>query len=135
MKKLLIPIILISVLIISACSKQDSKSTAEETKAQTITYKSENGPIEVPANPKRIVILNASVSGHVMALGGNIVGIDTWSKGDPNYSKYIKNVTEVSDENIEKIIELKPDLIIGASTDKNIDKLSKIAPTVIYTYN
>jgi iron complex transport system substrate-binding protein len=127
--------LLIFVLIISACSKQDNKSTTEETRSQTITYQSENGPIEVPSNPKRIVVLNASVSGHVMALGGNIVGIDTWSKGDPNYSKYIKNAIEVSDENIEKIIELKPDLIIGASTDKNIDKLSKIAPTVTYTYN
>lgn len=135
MKKLLVPMILIFALIISACSKQDTKSTTEENKSKTITYQSENGPIEVPANPKRIVILNSSVSGHVMALGGSIVGIDTWSKADPLYSKYIKNATEVSADNIEKIIELKPDLIIGASTDKNIDKLSKIAPTVTYTYN
>ena len=135
MKKLLIPMILISVLITSACSKQDTKSTTEETKSKTITYQSETGPIKVPANPKRIVILNSSVSGHVMALEGNIVGIDTWSKADPIFSKYIKNATEVSADNIEKIIELKPDLIIGASTDKNIDKLSKIAPTVTYTYN
>src|SRR5699024_7891422 len=37
-------------------------------------------------------------------------------------------------ENIEKILELDPDLIIGLSTTKNIDKLKKIAPTVTYTY-
>ncbi|WML32871.1 iron-hydroxamate ABC transporter substrate-binding protein [Clostridium sp. OS1-26] len=131
MKKILIPIMIIFVLITSACSKQ---SAAIENKSQNITYQSENGPVQVPAKPKRIVVLNSFVSGSVMALDGNIVGIDSWSKTNPQYEKYIKNAVEVSDENLEKIIQLEPDLIIAASTNKNIDKLKKIAPTVVYTY-
>ncbi|MBM7871663.1 iron complex transport system substrate-binding protein [Clostridium pascui] len=138
MKKILIPFILVFVLIISACSnqsaKKDNSSNAEQNKSKTITYQSENGPIEVPAEPERIVVLNAFVSGSVMALDGNIVGVDTWSKANPRYEQYVKDAVEVSDENLEKIIELKPDLIIAASTNKNIDKLGKIAPTVTYTY-
>src|SRR5699024_3805154 len=45
-----------------------------------------------------------------------------------------KDAEEVSDENLEKIIELEPDLIIGLSNIKNYDKLSEIAPTVTFTY-
>lgn len=52
---------------------------------------------------------------------------------NPNFKK-LKDVEEVTDENLEKIIELNPDLIIGLSTIKNVDKLKEIAPTVTYTY-
>jgi len=137
MKKILIPMLLVFALIISACSNQTIvKETApvEEAKPSTITYQSESGPIEVPAEPKRVVVLNSFVSGHVMALGVNIVGVDSWAKSNPRYEQYIKDAAEVSDETLEKILELEPDLIIVASTNKNLDKLSKIAPTVSYTY-
>lgn len=138
MKKILISVLLISVLIISACSNQtpvkETALTPEVSKPTTITYQSENGPIEVPAEPKRVVVLNSFVSGHVMALDVNIVGVDVWAKSNPRYEQYIKDAMEVSDESLEKIIELEPDLIIATSSSNNIDKLSKIAPTVTYTY-
>jgi iron complex transport system substrate-binding protein len=137
MKKILIPIMLLFLLIMSACSGKTTEtknsSASKEKEAETITYQSENGPIEVPAHPKRVVALS-SFAGHVMALGVNLVGVDSWSKMNPRFQDKLKDVAEVSDENIEKIIELKPDLIIGLSNIKNIDKLSKIAPTVTYTY-
>ncbi|MEO2224256.1 iron-hydroxamate ABC transporter substrate-binding protein [Priestia megaterium] len=138
MKKLLLPFMLIFVLLISACgngsteSKNDSSKRNSESK--TITYQSEDGPVKVPSNPKRVVVLG-SYAGNVLSLGVNIVGVDSWSKMDPRFEKKLKGVEEVSDENLEKIIELKPDLIIGLSNTKNIDKLKKIAPTVTYTYN
>jgi iron complex transport system substrate-binding protein len=125
------------LLIVSGCgSKEITTGTNAngKNKKETITYQSENGPIEVPADPQRIVVMSASFSGHVMALKANIVGIDSWSKMNPQFAKYIKDVPEVSDENLEKIIELEPDLIIALSTTKNIDKLGEIAPTVTYTY-
>jgi iron complex transport system substrate-binding protein len=131
MKKILLPTLLIFALIFSACG---NKQAQEENKSQTITYQSENGPIEVPANAEKIVVLNSFVSGVVMAMDSNIVGVDSWAKANPQYEKYIKNAVEVSDESLEKIIELQPDLIIAASTNKNIDKLQQIAPTVTYTY-
>ncbi|PGS51769.1 iron-hydroxamate ABC transporter substrate-binding protein [Bacillus sp. AFS041924] len=136
MKKILIPFLLMFVLIISACSngassKVDSKK--ESKKSGTITYQSQNGPVKVPANPKRVVVLS-SFAGNVMSLGVNIVGVDSWSKANPRWSEKLKNAEEVSDENIEKIIELNPDLIIGLDNVKNLDKLKKIAPTVVYTY-
>ncbi|MFT9497280.1 iron-hydroxamate ABC transporter substrate-binding protein [Anaerosolibacter sp.] len=138
MKKILIPILLVFLLIVSACSNQttgkEKVSSTQEAQPETIVYESENGPIEVPAEPKRIVVLSAFISGSVMALDGNIVGVDSWSKMNPRYEQYIKDAVEVSEESLEKIIELEPDLIIAPSTANNIDKLKEIAPTVTYTY-
>ncbi|MNO64725.1 Iron(3+)-hydroxamate-binding protein FhuD precursor [compost metagenome] len=149
MKKLLLPFALILALLVSACgnststtnssnggntSKENTAAPAAETEASgTITYQSEDGPIEVPANPQRVIVLSA-YAGSVMSLGVNLAGVDSWSKMNPRFEDTLKNVEEVSDENLEKIIELDPDLIIGLSTINNIDKLKEIAPTVTFTY-
>lgn len=136
MKKILIPIVLILVLIMSACgSKSTEKSSGEESKdnKETITYQSENGPVKVPAHPKRVVVLTSYV-GDLLSLDVNIVGVEEWAKKSPLFKEQLKNVPVVSDEDIEEIIDLNPDLIIGDSTNKNLKKLKKIAPTVTYTY-
>ncbi|EJQ06307.1 hypothetical protein IE3_04964 [Bacillus cereus BAG3X2-1] len=135
MKKLFISLTVLFVLVMSACSNgsTDKKNDAKGKKSETITYQSENGKVEVPANPQRVVVLS-SFAGNVMSLGVNLVGVDSWSKQNPRFDSKLKNVAEVSDENIEKIAELNPDLIIGLENIKNVDKLKKIAPTVTYTY-
>ncbi|MCH1627166.1 iron-hydroxamate ABC transporter substrate-binding protein [Fredinandcohnia quinoae] len=138
MKKLIIPFILISVLILSACGNSTKSQSAEDEskkeESKTITYQSENGPIEVPAQPKRVVVLTGN-AGDLISLDVNIVGVDEWAKQSPLFKDQLKDVPAVSDEDLEKIIELKPDLIIGSNDNKNLDKLKKIAPTVTYTYN
>jgi iron complex transport system substrate-binding protein len=139
MKKWMIPFTLLLVLLVSACSngstsdKEEGKDSEKDSKTETITYQSENGPVEVPADPKRVVVLS-SFAGNVMALDVNVVGVDSWSKMNPRWEDDLEGVEEVSDESLEKIIELNPDLIIGLSNIKNVDKLNEIAPTVTYTY-
>jgi len=131
------PMILILLLVISACGNKaaetNSKEESTDKKSETITYQSENGPVKVPADPKRVVVLS-TFAGNVMELGVDVVGVDSWSKLNPRFDSELKDVEEVTDENLEKIIELKPDLIIGLSTIKNVDKLNEIAPTVTFTY-
>ncbi|MEO3944091.1 iron-hydroxamate ABC transporter substrate-binding protein [Gorillibacterium sp. CAU 1737] len=152
MKKLTLPLIMIFLLVLSACgngksadisstspSASPSATTAPASaspaasNSDTITYQSENGPVEVPAHPKRVVVLS-SYAGSVLALGVPVVGVDSWAKMNPRFEDKLKDAVEVSDENIEKILELEPDLIIGLSTIKNVDKLKEIAPTVTFTY-
>ncbi len=147
MRKLIIPFIAL-LFILSACSSQpkDTGSNGSGTAAPeapatndkdsasgTITYQSENGPVEVPANPQRVIVLS-TFAGDLIHLGVNMVGVDSWSKLNPAFADKLKDAEEVSDENLEKIIELNPDLIIGLSTIKNVDKLKEIAPTVTFTY-
>lgn len=133
MKKLLLPVLLLLTLVIAACGNTEKKeeSSSADTKKETITYKSEKGDVEVPADPKRVVVL-AGFAGNVMALDVPLVGVDSWSKSNPKFD--LKDVQEISEENVEKVIELEPDLIIGYDTTKNIDKFKEIAPTVTYTY-
>jgi iron complex transport system substrate-binding protein len=136
MKKILIPFLLMFVLIISACSNgstEKENANKEGKKSGTITYESQNGPVKVPADPKRVVVLS-SFAGNVMALDVNIVGVDAWSKANPRWTDKLKDAQEVTDESLEKIIELNPDLIIGLDNVKNLDKLKEIAPTVVFTY-
>ncbi|NQD64482.1 ABC transporter substrate-binding protein [Bacillus haikouensis] len=137
MKKWMIPFTLLLVLLVSACGNgttdDKGKESNKDSKTETITYESENGPVEVPADPKRVVVLS-SFAGNVMALDVNVVGVDSWSKMNPRWEDDLEGVEEVSDESLEKIIELNPDLIIGLSNIKNVDKLNEIAPTVTYTY-
>ncbi len=137
MKRLWIPSLLFLMLFISGCGSETPEkkngSSSTDKKTETITYESENGPIEVPADPQRVVVLS-SFAGNVMALDVNLVGVDSWSKKNPRFDQKLKDVEEVSDESLEKIIELDPDLIIGLSNIKNVDKLNEIAPTVTYTY-
>jgi len=147
-KKLFLPIILmLSVIMISACGNNASKnsssaspissepaSAAPETSAKTekVTYPSELGPVDVPANPQRIVALTNAPN--VLSLGGTLVGVDEWTKKNPLFAEKLKEVEVVSDDSLEKIIELNPDLIIADASSKHIDKLKQIAPTVPYTW-
>ncbi|MBB3113940.1 iron complex transport system substrate-binding protein [Paenibacillus phyllosphaerae] len=129
--------ILACLLILSACgnaaNSAPEEANSEEAKSGTITYQSESGPIEVPANPQRVVALSG-FPGDVLKLGVNVVGVDSWSKANPTFEEQLKDVQEVSAENLEKIIELEPDLIIGLDSIANIDKLSEIAPTVTFAW-
>lgn len=131
MKKILLPLLLIFALMISACGNNATPSANE--KSGTITYQSETGAVEVPANPKRVVLLSG-FAGNVLHLGVNVVGVDVWSKNSAVFGDQLKDAAEVTEDNLEQIIELEPDLIIGLSNLKNIDKLKEIAPTVTYTW-
>ncbi|TDL34839.1 iron-hydroxamate ABC transporter substrate-binding protein [Jeotgalibacillus sp. S-D1] len=135
MKKCFIPFLLVLVVILSACGDKDTSSNAAnnpENSPRTITYQSETGPVEVPENPERIIALTNGPN--VLALEGNIVGIDEWTNMNPLFQDRLENIEVVSEDDLEKIIELEPDLIIAGSHMNNIDKLNEIAPTVAYTW-
>ena len=77
------------------------------------------GKTEVPANPKRVVILTNEGTEALLELGVKPVGaVKSWT-GDPWYPHIkdkMKDVKVVGDEgqvNVETIASLKPDLIIG----------------------
>ncbi|WP_078578801.1 iron-hydroxamate ABC transporter substrate-binding protein [Salipaludibacillus agaradhaerens] len=142
MKKMFIPFAL-SLLILNACGAAENADGEENTgnntnnspenNSETITYESENGPVEVPADPQRVAVLS-TFTGNVIALDVNLVGVDDWSKGSPLFEKELEGVETVSDESLEKLIELEPDLIVGLNNINNVDRLEEIAPTVTFTY-
>ncbi|MFG3345061.1 ABC transporter substrate-binding protein [Streptomyces sp. NPDC048018] len=96
------------------------------------------GKTEIPAAPKRVVVLDVGELDNVVSLGIKPVGFAP-SEGDDGIPAYLKkdagspkSVGTINNLNLEAIANLQPDLILGSqlrAADK-YDELSKIAPTV-----
>jgi iron complex transport system substrate-binding protein len=103
-----------------------------------------HGPIEVPANPQRVVTINYIVSIAAAELGVIPVGVTRWvpelPAGFPDLSKVARIENESYELDIEAVIALQPDLILGADVltvaDQGVpyEQLSRIAPTAIFEW-
>lgn len=151
MKKLLLGMMMIFLLVGCASQTNESQETPVETKTtveaketvetneeaveeSTFTYESEKGPIDLPIDPERIVILNSFAAGAILKFDGSVVGHELWTGGNPLFADLLKDSTEVAADNLEQIMALNPDLIIASSNDENLEELEQIAPTVALTY-
>ena len=133
----------LSAILLTACGAANKEAAteaglkvteqAEETTAgkDTRVIKMEYGDVEIPANPKRVVV--AFFQGDLLALGIHPVG--TSFNDDAVFEQELGDVTVVDafELNPEAIMELDPDLIIWNNTD-DYERLSKIAPTLARNY-
>lgn len=133
----------LSAILLTACGAANKEAAteaglkvteqAEETTAgkDTRVIKMEYGDVEIPANPKRVVV--AFFQGDLLALGIRPVG--TSFNDDAVFEQELGDVTVVDafELNPEAIMELDPDLIIWNNTD-DYESLSKIAPTLARNY-
>lgn len=123
-------------------SAHDSKS-GHTFKAKTIVH--DFGTTELKKAPKRIVILDNLYGEILEPLDLTPVGATTGHEGSQEFStlfkKHYKDADVVSvgwqkTPDLEKIKELKPDLILMTVDQEGLyDKLSEIAPTVGYRIN
>lgn len=123
-------------------SAHDSKSS-HTFKAKTIVH--DFGTTELKKAPKRIVILDNLYGEILEPLDLTPVGATTEQEGSQEFStlfkKHYKDADVVSvgwqkTPDLEKIKELKPDLILMTGEQEDLyDKLSEIAPTVGYQIN
>ncbi|MEC1593539.1 iron-hydroxamate ABC transporter substrate-binding protein [Bacillus spizizenii] len=138
MKKntLLVGMLVLLLMFVSACSGTASKGSSGDSaseKTEMRTYKSPKGSVTIPAHPKRIV--TDFYTGELLSVGANVVGSGSWSFDNPFLKSKLKNVKDVGDPiSVEKVMELQPDLIV-VMNEENVDKLKKIAPTVVIPYN
>ncbi|WP_193197125.1 ABC transporter substrate-binding protein [Nostoc sp. MG11] len=125
--------------LVTACNHNASQniSSASMPAAECRIVKHTMGESCVPINPQRVVTLSLSTLGNVLALGVQPIGTtnEVHHKGKLTS---VKDQTErikligLSQPNLEAILLLKPDLIIGVDWFKPIyPLLSKIAPTVL----
>lgn len=143
---LLLIFAILSIFVLAACgntnetASKEAEAEAPKAETESTSYSVEHamGTTEIPATPERVVILTNEGTEALLALGVKPVGaVMSWDQ-DPWYehiSAEMDGVEVVGDEmevNIEKIAELKPDLIIGNKVRQEAmyDKLKAIAPTV-----
>ncbi|MGP4075527.1 ABC transporter substrate-binding protein [Halobacillus sp. K22] len=151
LKKYIAPLTLLMVLslVLAACGNssseedtsqdsEDNSSGSESGNFEPYTIEHAMGETTVEEKPERVVILTNEGTEALLAMGVKPVGaVKSWT-GDPWYnhiSDQMEGVEVVGDEsnvNIEKILELEPDLIIGNKMRQEdiYEKLNQIAPTI-----
>ncbi|GAA3135097.1 iron-siderophore ABC transporter substrate-binding protein [Nonomuraea salmonea] len=125
---------MLPALALAACGT----STTAEDAGPTRTVKHAMGETKVPMTPKRVVVLDTDKLDSMVSLGLAPVGAaqaqenQTWPEYLGSALAGTKPVGTLQQPNIEAIIALKPDLILGSKFRQAAfyDKLSKIAPTV-----
>lgn len=119
---------------ISAIARFDFASAQD---GETRTIQHAMGETEVPANPQRVVVLDGPQLDAAIALGIKPVGAVPAQPGPlPSYLgdtvDGIEIVGTISEPDLEKIVSLNPDLILGSKFrhEEIYPQLSAIAPTV-----
>ena len=134
---LLCSVLLTLGLVLAACSSKNEASKKEEEQpaaSNVRVYKDYlNHEVEIPLEPKR-VIYHGEGYGDIVALDAQTVGAGFSWITEYAWEKEVQNVEDVGFPiNIEKTLELKPDLIIVATSDEKIyEQLSKVAPTIVF---
>ena len=124
------------LFVLTGCGSNTSDTEKAQEKEATGThlFKAANGEIEVPNNPKRVVV--RTYMGHVLALDVPVVGATEWDLASPFIDK--KVLDKIKDVgvpmNVEEVLALEPDLII-TDTEDEVARLEKIAPTVLLPYD
>lgn len=129
MKKILLLITLLLILV--GCAKP----SATTTQTETITITDNNGPVEVPLEPKRIVSFDFAVLDFMHLIDYEFESLGAVTDSAPDYLKdYVSGASEIGglkEPNLEKIAAFKPDVIfISGRTIDFYDDLKKIAPVV-----
>ncbi len=132
---------LLAIVLFSACASnfpQNLTSSGKSVSSECRIAKHIMGETCVPTHPQRIVALDQSSLEIALALGFKPIGAAVWLEGFPFYlQERIQGMTIIGDSeqpNLEKILMLKPDVILSVSNLKQrgslSNQLSQIAPTV-----
>ncbi|WP_416671393.1 ABC transporter substrate-binding protein [Egbenema bharatensis] len=138
----------IFTLIIAACNKnvvqlegKQSSVTAVPSPIATQVVKHAFGQIEIPLHPQRVVVLDGSILlDPVLALGIRPVGVapclECFEDILGELTADISVVGNLTQPSLEKILSLKPDLILSHEHQGQIyPQLATIAPTVAMDSN
>ncbi|MEV7004411.1 iron-siderophore ABC transporter substrate-binding protein [Streptomyces sp. NPDC093982] len=138
--------VVLGTAVLAACGSSDSATESDTAKAANDssafprTLKTVMGDVNIPSQPKRVVVLDTGELDDVTLLGIDPVGAVAphfkTSGGFPTYlNGELKDTVDVGpllEPNLEKIASLEPDLILSSKVrhEKVYDKLNAIAPTV-----
>lgn len=130
---------IVTALILISCGLNNTPKNPTintgDTNPEVQLVRHAMGETKVPLHPKRVAVIGGL--DNVLALGIKPIAATTLLYN--NYSAYLQNYTREIQKiglngspSLEKILYLKPDLILGLNWDADLyEQLSKIAPTVL----
>lgn len=115
---------LCGLIVVSGCSWTDNGQTTVTHEAATRTEVDKTGTsVLMPSHPKRVVILNTANIDMYLAVQGNIVGRMDAASLTGELKEKVKDIPSVGNTynpDVEKIISLNPDLVIGMNIANHI---------------
>jgi iron complex transport system substrate-binding protein len=136
----------LAALGLAGCGNDETRADGSATR----TVQTDKGPVRVPVDPQRIVVLSGGLTGYLLALGAPVIATDTrvlgvavdeagfpvtWS--GPARQRGT-DALPGGDLDLEAVAAATPDLIVGGGqgftamqATKAYDRLTRIAPTVI----
>lgn len=140
-------LLLLSVFLtfsIVACSSSNNKdenkntsNTSENTSYPLKIKDSFGREVTIEKEPSKVVSLGPNVTETIFALGKGKKVIGRTEYCDfPKEAEKINTIGTLQSPNIEKIVELKPDVVIASTHAKkeNLDKLNQLGITTIALY-
>ncbi|WP_143167858.1 ABC transporter substrate-binding protein [Chroogloeocystis siderophila] len=139
----LLILIALVLCLVSACDNNFSSNSVSNSPLQSDCRIVEHamGKTCVPLNPQRVVTIDPFSLENVLAFGIQPVGVaasSDWLEDRDYLRDSLLNIETVGDftqPSLEKILTLKPDLILGLTEDKKIySQLMQIAPTILFDF-
>jgi iron complex transport system substrate-binding protein len=137
-------LIALVLCLVSACGNTVSSDSVSDSPLQTSDCRIVEhamGKTCVPLNPQRVVTIDPFALENVLAFGIQPVGVavsSDWLEDRDYLRDRLLNAEIVGDfyqPNLEKVLFLKPDLILGTTSDEtNYSKLVQIAPTILFDF-
>ncbi|MHA6480525.1 ABC transporter substrate-binding protein [Paenibacillus sp. strain BS8-2] len=119
----------------TAATATPAPTESAAAESETVIFKADNGDIEVPRNPQRIIDTTGFMTGYYLALGLKPVGVMEGAMTTPYFEGMLEGVTSLGNApTAENILALEPDLIVVYTGTEGIDKLEEIAPVVAIQY-
>lgn len=124
----------IIVIVLAFVGVSKFNAAGENGNGETVTIAHESGETVVNKNPGNIVVFDYGILDALDVLGIDVIGI-----AKDNLPEYLNKFTSdeyisvgsLKEPNMEKIYELKPEIIIISGRQADYyDELSKIAPTI-----
>lgn len=109
MNKSALSLLLAAATLLSACGHTDT--TAPAAQEHTYTYKTQT--VSLSASPQRIIPLSGSLLSMLYAVDGTAVARPTTTGEIPASAESLPQIGHVSNINMETLVSLQPDLVIG----------------------
>ena len=123
------------VITIAACNNNTPTKPNSALTENCRVIQHAMGETCVPSNPQRIVVLDSVMLEAAIALDEKPVGSPLEYVMSPVSTEGIEDLGDVEAINLERVLALKPDLILGlAESTAAYSQLSQIAPTVLLDF-
>lgn len=127
-----VPMWLLAAIVWCAASPLVAASAASAAAPPIVIQDDRGSPQTFAAAPQRIVSLLPSLTESLCALGGcdRLVGTDRYSNS-PHAVANLPKLGGIEDANLERIVALKPDVVLAAPSARVVERLEALGLKVV----